>query len=177
MIKTFTKVDDINKVLRKYLISQSELPSKQVLNALSTYGENLSKILNNISTSYKTSEAVMLFELSNRNSDSDVSFNENNNITYIKSYELNITIYGKDGADIANKTIARLRTERIRRLLYDEGIYIENIDEPGSFNEFKNNVLWPRNDFSINLSCEFSYSQVEQDKDIESISDLKIIDM
>lgn len=175
MIKKFTNVNDLNKVLRKYLISQSELSSKNVLNSLSIYGENLNKIFNNIATSYKTNDCVLLFELSNRQNTSNISFTENNSIIYTQSYKLKIILYGENGADICNKIIARFRTERVRNLLYDEGIYIEKIDNPISFNEFKNDVMWPRNDFNIDLSCEFIYSQVEQDNYMQSISDLKII--
>ena len=177
MITKFTKVDDINKVLRKYLISQSELPSKNVLNSLSTYGETLNKIFNNIANSYKLEDSILLFELTNRNNESNVSFIENDSLTFIQSYNLKIILYGKNSFDVCNKLIARLRSENIRNLLYDEGIYLERIENPISFTEFKNDVLWPRNDFNILLSCEFSYSQVEQDYDMKNISDIKIIDI
>lgn len=173
----FNNVDDINKILRKYLISQSELNSKHVFNSLSTYGKTLTKIFNNIATSYDRDETILLFELSLNENNSNVSFTSNDSIIYNQSYNLKITLYGNESLNLSNKIIARLRTEKIRNSIYDEGIYLEKIENPKSLNEFINDVLWLRTDFNILLSCEFLYSQVEQDNNMENTSSIKLIDV
>lgn len=179
MINKFTKVDDLNKVLRKYLIKQSQLPNKRVLNTLSTYGDTLDKFLNCTEVnSYELSDVVLLFELISRNNDSDISFTEddlNDSITYNKSYTLKLILYGNNSSDVANKIVARFRTEKVRNSLYEEGVYIEKIEDPVSFNEFKNKVMWPRNDINILISCEFSFSQIEEDLNMNNLSKIQII--
>ena len=107
----------------------------------------------------------------------NISFTSNDSIIYNQSYNLKITLYGNESLNLSNKIIARLRTEKIRNSIYDEGIYLEKIENPKSLNEFINDVLWLRTDFNILLSCEFLYSQVEQDNNMENTSSIKLIDV
>lgn len=177
MITTISSVKELNKILRKELIAQSQLNSNYVLNALSTYGETLDKLLSNkVYDSYETKDAVLLFQLFNRNNESDFSFTEKNGtITYNKSYELKIIIYGNASSDIANKISSRFRTEKVRNDLQNLGVYLESISDPESINEFKNEVMWFRTDISIFITSEFSYQQTSEDSDFDILSKINII--
>lgn len=172
-----TDINELNKICRKYLISQSSVGGEFVRNALSTYGETLDKLL------YKTTydgispcETLILFELKARQSDSNKSMTEaDDNVTIYKSYTLYVIIYGSNSATIANTLIARLRTAAIRSALYDEGVYIESVSDDESVNEFKNNVMWHRHDIKLNISCMMSVEQVSPDYAFESVKINEII--
>ena len=169
---------ELEKIIRKYLITQSELNSKNVLNALDTYGQNLNKNINSsIFDSYSTSDTVILFELFTRDSSSDISYTNgvDGQISYYKGYELKLYIYGEKSSDVSNKIVARFRTQYIREHLLDDGVYLEKIEEPTKLNEFINNVMWIRNDVSILINCKFEIPQINLDYDFEILNDLKII--
>ena len=172
----FTKVDDLNKVLRSMLITQSELNKDRVANALSTYGETLDKALSStISDSYDTKDSVLIFELKTRPSNSNVSYkNEVDRIIYYMSYELKLTLYGSD-LDLPNKIVARFRSASVRDALQQQGVYIESVSDPYSFNEFINDVIWPRNDISINLTAMFEIKQIKPEHEFEVMTGLNII--
>lgn len=171
-------VNELNKICRKYLISQSGIDGSMVRNSLSLYGEELDQLL------YKTTydsvnpcQAIILFELSSRDSSSNVSMTEtDDSVTEFKSYSMNIVIYGDASATIAATLIARLRTEAIRSALYAEGVYIERVTDDVSVNEFKNNVMWHRHDFKIDLTCKLSITQVSPDNAFASVEISKIIE-
>lgn len=168
---------EINKILRNILIKQSELPAKRIVDSLSTFGETLDKLLEKtIYDSYKTSDSVILFELLDRDSSNNMSYTkEDSTIKYQRSFEWKLIIYGNDSSDIATKIVARYRTQKIRDDLQNQGIYLEEVTEPTTFNEFKNNVIWLRNDLSINITCEFEITQIDDYHDYNILSDLKII--
>lgn len=175
-MNAISRTKELNKLLRNVLIVQSELQQDRVLNSLSLYGEDLDKLFEEqIYTSIDVSDAMILFELRSRNSSSDVSMTlQDGTIEIIRSFSLYVMIYGDDSADISSKLIARFRTEKIRNNLHNSGIYIENVSDADMINEFKNNVMWLRNDFSIDISCKFIVSQIEQDYNFDSVEVNKI---
>lgn len=177
MIKTFSSVNELNKVLRQQLILQTELSSSNVRNGLSTYGETLEKLLaKQTYDAYEQEDSFIVFELKTRSNDSDVSYtNDDDSITYDRSYELICYIYGNSSADVANKLVSRLRTEKVRTDLYDSGVYLESVKEPVSFNEYKNDMMWLRTDVSIFVSCEFKFAQIVQEDPLTRLSELEII--
>ena len=177
MIKTFSSVNELNKVLRQQLILQTELSSSNVRNGLSTYGETLEKLLaKQTYDAYEQEDSFIVFELKTRSNDSDVSYtNDDDSITYDRSYELICYIYGNSSADVANKLVSRLRTEKVRTDLYDSGVYLESVKEPISFNEYKNDMMWLRTDVSIFVSCEFKFAQIVQEDPLARLSELEII--
>ena len=177
MINPISKVKELEKILRSEIITQSELDEKRVANSLSIYGETLDKLLNNsIADSYEKTDSVILFELSNRDNPSDISYTDTEeNIIYNKSYRLNLIIYGDSSPDIANKITMRFRTENVRDNLFNEGVYIEEVTDPSSFNEFINDVMWLRTDLSILLTATFKLSQINKSEEFKELSDLKII--
>lgn len=171
-------IKELEKICRKYLISQSQLSGEMVRNSLSTYGETLDKVLSKmIEASICPCDALILFELKSRHSNSDVSMTEvDESITIYKSYTLYIIIYGNDSATLATKLIARLRTEEIRSQLYEEGVYVEKVYNDDSLNEFKNNVMWHRHDFKLDISCMMSVEQTNVEAPFESANINQIIE-
>lgn len=173
---TITSIKELEKIVRKYLISQSELKGKFVRNALSTYGETLDKLLYKQTFDTITPcDELMLFELKTHKSSSTKSMTEvNGDITSYKSYTIHVIIYGENAADVASKTIARLRTEIIRDSLLNEGVYIEEVTDDDSINEYINNVMWRRHDFDVNISCDITVTQVTADQELAVLDELNI---
>lgn len=170
-------INELNKILRKYLIMQSQMPSERVRNALSTYGETLDKLLNR--QTYDTicpCEELMLFELRSRKSPSDKSMTESDgSVSFFKSFELYVILYGDNAATIISNLIARLRTENCRLALLNEGVYLEEVTEDESMNEFKNDTMWKRHDCSLYISCKLKVDQVMDDVVYDSINKVNII--
>ena len=197
-MKIFTNSDEINKLIRLQIIKQANLLPERVLNSLSTYGAELDKVLTEILTvsashtvgrhnvqssedesiyvPIQHSDVVVLFELQDRQSSNNMSeTNDDNSVTYTKSYIVHLILYGDNCGDIATTLVARLRTERCRTELLDEGISLERVTDPDRINEFKNNTLWQRTDFDIYISVEYKYTQVDDMQDFEGLSQLDII--
>ena len=175
-MKAFADINEINKIIRAQLITQSELPSNRVRNALTTYGATLDKLLTHQEySSICVCDDLMLFELRTRDNDADVSMTEEDGfVTYYKSYLIYIILYGNESANISSKLIARLRTSSVRLALQDEGIFIEEVKNDTSLNEFKNDVLWHRHDIEILISCKMSISQITPDPQIKELGELQI---
>lgn len=173
-ISTF---DELNKILRKQLILQSELPSKRVANSDTLYGVTLDKLLKDkIFISLDSKDNILLFELISRNSSNDINFSEtDSNINSYKSYELKIIIYGNTSPDIANNVEARFRTEYVLNDLQNQGIYIESVSEPIIIHEFINESQWTRTDLSIYISCKFEIKPITMLDDYSNYSDIIVI--
>lgn len=174
---TITDINELNKIVRKYLINQSELPADRARNALTTYGSTLDQLLQKQEfTGICPCDELMLFELRTRENDADVSMTEvDGYVTFDKSYTIYVIIYGNNAATVMNKLIARLRTQVVRENLLNEGVYIERVLNDTSFNEFKNDVMWHRHDTEIHISCQMSIAQVSDDNAFESIDPVTTI--
>ena len=174
---TITDINELNKILRQYVIQQSEVDSNFVRNSLSTYGENLNKLLfRQEYNSICPCDTLILFELVNRNSTNNVSMTEDDNsVTSYMSYTFKLIIYGTSANNVANKLIARMRTESIREKLLSEGVYLEHIDDAMSVNEFINGIMIQRQDVDIQISCQLSTIQISNDNIITSIDQPKIL--
>lgn len=162
-----TSSTELTTIIRKYLISQSELNGQLVRDAATQYGAYLDvNDHNDVFVSLAPTQTILFFELKTRDSEANMTETNddlNETITSINSYQLHIITYGDNSNDVCNKLVARLRTERIRNLLLSEGVYLCRISDITRVNEFKNNVVWQRNDFDIDLSCEFTFTQVAVD--------------
>lgn len=168
MIIAISETKEIEKIIRQQLIAQSELSSDRVLNGLNDFGEDLDKeVENDIFDAIDAENNTMLFELQLRRSSSDISFTENDDTSKYVSFAVHCVIYGDDSNDIGIKTCARFETENIRLELIDKGVYIEDISEMTSINEFKNGVLWKRVDFFINISCRFDIKSLKSTYDFD----------
>lgn len=166
-----SNIDEINKILRNCLITQSQVTDpKQVLNALSIYGDELHRRINNstVYTSYEPNDVFILFELGTSQNANNVSFNEDDDeidgdIVYQRAFNLRVMIYGNDSMNVSHKLASRLRTANVRESLLQQGIKIDYVDDPDTTKEFINNTLWFRSDFDINITCEMSIEQVSTD--------------
>lgn len=174
---SISNFDELNKILRKQLILQSELPSKRVANSDTLYGVTLDKLLKDkIFISLDSKDNILLFELISRNSSNDINFSEtDSNINSYKSYELKIIIYGNTSPDIANNVEARFRTEYVLNDLQNQGIYIESVSEPIIIREFINESQWTRTDLSIYISCKFEIKPITMLDDYSDYSDIIVI--
>lgn len=170
-------INELNKIMRLVTIQQSELDGEMVRNSLSTYGEDLDKLL--FKTTYNSicpCDILALFELISRDSSSNVSMTEEDDkVTAYKSYTFHVIFYGNDSATVATKYIARMRTELVRTALLDNGVYIEKVNDDKSLNEFKQGVMIHRHDVDVDISCMMSVEQVSTSIDFTEIDEPDII--
>lgn len=153
---------EITTILRKILISQSELNPNFVRDAESEYGTDLDKDYeNSIFNSIEPYNTLILFELRDRNNDSDMTEITNcDKLVLYKSYQLHCIIYGDDSGDVANKLVSRLNSSYIKQVFQENSLYLESVSMPIEIHEFKNMRLWQRHDININLSCELIFNQI-----------------
>ena len=179
MIKAISKIDDINKIIRNCLITQGEIDGQFVRNSLSNSGPRLDKqIGENVFNSISHDNELVLFELILRQNDSDMSMTDGNDVlSKYQSFSFNIIIYGDNSHCLAVKLISRLRSEKVRNELYYDGVYVEEVSEPTSLNEFKNDTIWMRTDFAIDISCRLEFSQIDIDNEIENPNDITSIEI
>lgn len=176
MIKAISNIDELNRIIRQQLMLQSELDGSKVLNSVSSYGQNLDKLLQAAEyTSVVPSDNILLFELTTRSSDAEVSYMMNDKIQYDRAYLIKVIIYGDNSSDIMNKLVGRFRTEKVRYSLQQEGVYLESIDPSGPINEFKNDRMWIRNDCDINIYCRNEIDELNPSDDFESFDALTVI--
>lgn len=176
MIKAISNIDELNRIIRHQLMLQSELDGSKVLNSVSSYGQNLDKLLQAAEyTSVVPSDNILLFELMTRLSDTEVSYMMNDKIQYDRAYLIKVIIYGDNSSDIMNKLVGRFRTEKVRYSLQQEGVYLESIDPSGPINEFKNDRMWIRNDCDINIYCRNEIDELNPSDDFESFDGLTVI--
>lgn len=180
---SFGNVKELEKILKQTIATQSELSDDRVLNALSIYGTELDKVLAGTDDVYESidqSNTTLLFELKSRPATSDVSMteteeNDDDSITYYKAFRLHLIIYGDLSSDVAIKLVARFRTEDVRLSLYEQGVYLEKIDDPFILNEYKNETMWLRNDIDIDISVKFNILPVTTSNDFADITELNVI--
>lgn len=163
-----TDVNSLETLLRTMLITQSELQANFVRNAMSLYGTDLdSKETNDIFAALdQTSEVLILFSLESRDSDADMSESSESSdehIDYYKSFTCKIIIYGAQSTNTAMKLSSRIRTQNVRTSLQQNGIYVESVSNLNRVQEFKNNVIWLRTDFDIDIRVQFKVLPVTTD--------------
>ena len=84
MITSISNIDEINKIIRNELITQSELESKRILNGVSIHGQDLVEQINQYCyKSYSPTDSVIVFVLNQRNSNNNVNQTINDEI-YVK---------------------------------------------------------------------------------------------
>lgn len=100
---------------------------------------------------------------------SDDTGTVNTNITYYKAFRLKVIIYGDDSKNLAFKLAARFRSQAVRNALYSKGIYVEEVTEQKSVNEYKNESMWLRNDFDINIGIKQEVEQITTESDFNNV--------
>lgn len=178
MIKTIQELQEIDKILRNVIIQQSELQADRVLNALSIRGTDLEKqIQTDEYISIDLNNSMILFEVYSRNSENNMTMeedDENNSLTSYCSFMIKLIIYGNTSKMLAQKLKARFESQYIRNKLYDSGIHVDNVSEIETISEFINSTIWLRNDLSILFSCKLSVSQLQDDEELKIKNDIII---
>ena len=172
-----TDINTIAPILRSFIIEQTGVNAQFVRDATTEYGAYLDQhVSHGVFETITPSNTMILFELKTRESSSNMSYtNKDNSISYFNSYRLHIIIYGNDSGNVANKLVARFRTEKVRNAILASGIYMESISEPFRITEFKNSIVWQRNDIDVDISCEISITQISTDPDYTSFDKINII--
>ena len=178
MIPVLRSIDDINVVVRRFLIRQSEVDEHFVRDVKTLFGPSLDKSEDDIIfESIEHEDVMILFELLARKSDSDMTQTlEDGSVISYKSFVVHIIIYGDDSAYVAEKLVARFGTQKVRSDLQSNAIHLEEISEITELHEFKASTIWKRNDFDIDISCNLLFSQINDDYEVVSLSSLNIVD-
>lgn len=172
MISKVNDIQELNKIVRTQLIAQSGLDGNQVLNGVSIHGQDLLKMINQYAyKSYDLKDSVLVFVLEPRTSSNNMSeTTADDKLRIISSYQFHCYLYGYSSPTLANQIIARMRTEYVRLLLQQEGVYLESISEAEMGNDFINETLMVRTDFFINISCESRIEQASIPNDFAKIN-------
>ena len=170
-----TNLRELEKIVGNILYKESELTKDRIINALSVRGPALSKLVTDkVKLSYDLNDVVIIFEIVNRSND-DVNFSEEideNEIRNNLALEVNIVCYGNASNNVVNKLRARLLSERVRLEFLENDVYIAQVSNATSLNEFVNETVWPRCDFSFNIDVEMLVKKTIEDKTIEDISEI-----
>ncbi len=176
MMTPIKEISEIDKIIRPVLIKQSELQDKRVLNGLTTHGVMLQRLIQD--QVYQTLEPdnnVLIFGLHGRTDDPDKSMTEEDgSIIHYVPYEMKLIMYGSRSETIMDKLIGRLRTAEVRQELYAQGIYLQNVLQPRSTEEFINETMWLRTDSSINIYVMLRHLPVDEDVDIKDFNKIEI---
>ena len=169
-----TDIESINTILRAQLIAQSGISAELIRDATTEYGSFLDmNSSGSIFESLTPTNTALLFELKTRESSINMSrTNDNDSITFFRAYQLRVILYGDNSGNVANMLVARFRTEKVRNSLLAKGVYVETVSEPERITEFKNNIVWQRNDIEINVSCEVELTQSSIDADFETFDEI-----
>lgn len=166
MIKSIKEVD---KIIGDMLVKQSELQRGSIVNGCSIRGVDLSKfVTEKVKLSYDLSDSVIIFE-TKASSNDDVDFTEAENDVVRESLylEVSVIIYGNQSLTLAKKLKARFESEKVRNDLLAKEVYLSSVNEITSMNEFINETIWPRADFSMNIACEIQVSQIDEMSEID----------
>lgn len=177
MIKSISNIFELDKIIRKYLISQSELDPRKVINSLSVRGPELQVLVEkNTYVSPDLNTTILIFENTNNDTNNNVSVpEEDGTFSIYQSFSCKIILYGNYSKTLGLILKSRMESEVIRQNLFDEGINIEKVTSPVSLNEFKNETVWIRTDLSIEYSCRMSVQPVNELNEMDNISKIKII--
>ena len=158
IIPALTSLDDAVILLRAEIVKLTKLNEAFVINVLSAYGADLSKLLDTAQQSIKhpdsdpeekTSDDMVLFEV--------ISDDEsNNNMMYqgdiYAAYKMHLIIYGDESEEIAVNLKSNLLMIDEKVKLHFSGVQITSISNITSVNEFKNEVMWQRRDMDISFA-------------------------
>lgn len=164
-MKYISDIKELDKIVRNMLILQSGLNANFVRAANSEYGTDLDKKNASIFTSLTQDDVAILFEISARESEANMSEDTKGGIVIYQSFNAHIIIYGQNSLTLAPTLIARLRTEESRELFQTNGVYLELVTTPDKLEEIKNGVIWMRHDFDIHLSCQMLIQPVNTSAD------------
>lgn len=177
MIIAVNDIFELDKILRNYLISQTGLDNKNVINALSVRGPELEVLISEHTYfSPSLNDTILIFENESNDTNNNISMTEDiNNISIYQSFKCKIIIYGNYSKTLALLLKARFESEVIRDSLFSDGINLEKISNPISINELKNETVWIRTDLAIEYSCRLLVANKTTNEQIKEITKLTII--
>lgn len=166
MIKSIKEVD---KIIGDMLVKQSKLQRGSIVNGCSIRGVDLSKfVTEKVKLSYDLSDSVIIFETkTNNNDDIDFTEVEKDVVRESLSLEVSVIIYGNQSLALAKALKARFESEKVRNDLLDKEVYLSSVNEITFMNEFINETIWPRADFSMSIACEIQVSQIDEMSEID----------
>ena len=155
VIKRLEQLDDAIIILRDAIIEYTCIDGEFVINALSAYGPDLSKLLNDVQVSIHTKgsnpeekrrDCLIIFEIRN-NADSSNNMYQQEEL--YSGYAMHIIIYGECAEEMSKRLKQQLLLLDNKYQLRRNGVHISSISNIESLNEFKNEVMWQRRDFDI----------------------------
>lgn len=175
-----SNLHDIETIVGNMLVKQSQLDKSRIVNAITPRGVDLSKfVTEKVKLSYDLNDVVIIFELLATEIE-DINFTEigdgdkDSNIRENSAFEVKLTIYGNEALGMAKILKARIESEKVRTDLLDKGLYLIDVQQIESINEYLNETMWPRADFSFRIACEMSIAQVDDMTEIANVDKLDI---
>ena len=173
-----SNIHEIEKIIGDMLVKQSQLDKSRIMNGLTPRGADLSKfVTENVKLSYDLFDTVIIFEILSSEAE-NINFTEQEaegtDIRENACFEAKITIYGNESMQMAKMLKARFESEKVRYDLLNSGLYFIDDSATQSMNEFVNNTVWPRTDWSFRIACEMMFAQVDTMYVIENADDINI---
>lgn len=178
MIKPIT-YEDLIKILRTTIITQAELASDKVLNALSIRGTDLSHIISSTQVySFAAKDTVILFELlKDQDGDNFVTPKDDNHMLVISSYDFHLKVYGNGSDACTQKLRAIFKQPSIALDLREQGIFVKTITSGESINEFINNTMLLRNDLYIKVEVTYLIENTKQQEYFNQNLDIEDVEV
>lgn len=170
-----SNIHEIEKIIGDMLVKQSQLDKSRIMNGLTPRGADLSKfVTENVKLSYDLFDTVIIFEILSSEAE-NINFTEQEaegtDIRESACFEAKIIIYGNESMQMAKKLKSRFESEKVRYDLLNSGLYLIDTSYASSINEFVNNTIWLRADWSFKIACEMKYEQIDTMPEIESTDD------
>ena len=168
-----SSIDEINKILRKEIIFQSELEERRVVNGYSIHGQDLVTQLNSyLQNSYDPKDSYIVYEL-HVDGDYTTETDFSGVLTIAAKYKMHLYVYGNNSTTLSNVLVSRLETDECRLHLQNEGINLISISNISNGTDFINETLYPRTDLDINIYSELQILPKSNDI-INTINDIKL---
>lgn len=172
-----TTYKEMVKNVRAALIRQSELDGNRIMNAITTTGPDLSKIVSSTSsTSFALSDTFMVFEcITNKDMHGSTKKDRyGQQFENVMSFDFNIKIYGSGSPAMYQILLSRFRSEEVCEALRSLGVYIYGVTDCDMVNEFINKILWPRCDFTLKIQITTVVDNLETVSNAANIGNIAI---
>lgn len=167
--------------VRTLLLNSSNLPENRVINATSVRGPDIFKILDDTTMiSPDLSDMFIIFEI--KEDESSMNYygytTDNNTGQIIMPYTCLIKLYGSKCHDKSLEIISTIKSPTNIDNCRNNGFWITGITMPTAVNDFINNTVWPRTDFSINMQIKNnSYNSQNDSGIIKSLGNITILNI
>lgn len=163
------RVEDIILLLRPLIALNAEMDLDDIINIDSIRGVELTKIENGKKVPYEPYETVIAFELvENNNIDINETYEKDNLVHSVSSYDINLVIYGDEARTISKKLRARILSEKVRGDLAEQGISLIDASSIEPTTEMINSVRYIRRDFTITIVAELKFELLDDYEEIDS---------